>query len=83
MKIFPETEFTNSELLEISTSLTKPAVQKYLHSLAYNAGKDICTSQANDGESAESFLRRIEYVKGGIGVIETLLNIEAPTTSLS
>lgn len=76
MKIFPQTEFTASELLEISTSLTRPAVQKYLHSLAYEAGKDICTGQMAEGETAESYLRKVEYVKGGIGIINALLSVE-------
>lgn len=77
MKIFPEPSFTTSELQDISVHMTHPAVVKYLHSLAYNAGKDICTGGPSENESAESYLRRTEYVKGGIGVIETLLNIEA------
>lgn len=63
--------------------MTHPAVVKYLHSLAYNAGKDICTSTPNENEGAESFLRRIEYVKGGVGVIETLLQIEAPPAQVA
>lgn len=79
MKIFPEAEFTKSEMHEIFTHLANPAVKKYLHSLAYNAAKDIILAQRKLDESAESFLFRINAVKGGIGVVETLLSIEAPT----
>lgn len=82
MKVFPEAEFTKSELLEISTHLTNAAVKKYLHSLAFNAGKDICISQITEGESAEVYMRRVEFVKGGIGMIETLLSVEDPTPVL-
>lgn len=77
MKIFPEIKFTRSEMHEIATHMANPAVQKYLQSLAYNAGADICMSEQKEGESAESYLTRVAYVKGGLGVIETLLAIEA------
>lgn len=77
MNIFPQTAFTASELMEIQQIFTKPTALKYLNSLAYNMGADICTSAPAPNESAESYLRRIEYVKGGLGVIDTLLQINA------
>lgn len=77
MRIFPDIKFSRSELHEIATHVANPAVQKYLQSLAYNAGVDICMSARKEGESPESFLERVAYVKGGLGVIETLLAIEA------
>lgn len=77
MKVFPEIKFTASELHDIATHLANPAVQKYLQSLAYNAGIDICMGTRKEGESPESYLEREAYVKGGLGVLETLLSIEA------
>lgn len=75
MNIFPATKFTSSELLEIETTLCSKALIKYLHSLAYTAGTDICSAVRERNESAESFLMRIENVKGGLGVINTLLQV--------
>lgn len=84
MKIFPQIPFTPSELHDIANHLANPAVQKYLHSLAYNAGTDICLGSRKEGESPESYLERVAYVKGGLGVLETLLSIEpVPTTAAS
>lgn len=84
MRIFPDIKFTRSEMHEIATHIANPAVQKYLQSLAYNAGVDICMSEQREGESPESYLARVAYVKGGLGVIETLLAIEAaPVPSAS
>lgn len=77
MIIFPEIKFTSSELVEIEKSLCSTAFIKYLHSLAYTAGADICSAVREPGESAESFLVRIENVKGGLGVINTLLQVSA------
>ena len=77
MIIFPAVKFTSSELLEIETVLCSKALIKYLHSLAYTAGADICTAVREPGESAESFLIRVENVKGGLGVLNTLLQISA------
>lgn len=75
MNIFPAITFTSSELLEVETALCLKALIKYLHSLAYTAGADICSAVRENGESAESFLIRIENVKGGLGVINTLLQV--------
>lgn len=75
MNIFPQIEFTASELVEIHRAITSPVIVKYLHTLAHSIGTDICASQRKDGESAESYLTRLEHVKGGLGVIETLLQI--------
>lgn len=77
MNIFPEIKFTRSELIEIQGAFSLPSVVKYLNSMAYSAGTDICTGIIGDGESAESYLRRQEFVKGGLGVIDTLLKINA------
>lgn len=75
MNIFPQVSFTKSELVEIQQALISPSVQKYFHSLANSMGSDICTSERKEGEAAESFLGRIEYVKGGLGLINTILQI--------
>lgn len=76
MKIFPEVEFTSSELADIAQHLTHPAVVKYLHSIAYNIGADICNGEPSPEETAESYLRKQSFVKGGLGVVEMLLQIE-------
>lgn len=75
MNIFPQIQFNSSELLEIETTLCSSALIKYLHSLAYNAGSDICSAVREPGELAESFLLRVENVKGGLGVINMLLQV--------
>lgn len=82
MNIFPAIKFTSSELQEIATALSSKAVVKYLNSLAYNAGADLCSAVREPGESAESFLTRQESVRGGLSVLNTLLQISVDNTEL-
>lgn len=83
MRIFPEISFTQSESMIIAEALTLPAVVKYLHSVAYNIGADICEGEISEGELAESYLRKQSYVKGGLGVINMLLEIEPATLPIT
>lgn len=77
MNIFPQIKFNDSELQEIAAAFKSKAVVKYLNSLAYNAGADLCSAVRGTGESAESFLMRLENVRGGLVVLNTLLQISA------
>lgn len=76
--LFPDQEFTNSELVEIANAVNHPALKKYLRKIATNTVKGLIFSEPYNGESAESCLRRQARVAGGLEVIETLLNIEKP-----
>lgn len=80
-KLFPEKEYTTTELNVIATHLSQPVVKAYLHDLAGRSLKDMVFGQRKPGESAESYLERQAVVAGGLAVLETLLAIESPITT--
>jgi len=82
--LYPEQQFTSSEMVDIAEALNRPSVKKYLIQLGVRGLKAIAEGQPAiakidiEAESAESFLRRQAVVQGQLAVIQTLLTIEAP-----
>lgn len=76
--IFPEQQFSNTELHEIAVAMNNPAVKKYLAHQQREYVKAIANGLPREGETAESYLRRQATVVGSLEVLEALLGIEAP-----
>jgi hypothetical protein len=80
-KVFPYVSFTSAEMAEIATAINKPAVQKYLKHQQGEFIKGIGNGLPDEGESAESYVRRQAVVVGNLEVLEQLLGIEPATAS--
>lgn len=83
MYIFPDQKLSQTEMDVIADKLSDPAVKKYFHVLAYEAGRDIATGEPKEGESAENYLRRESRVKGRLDALNTLLSISSASQKTS
>lgn len=79
--LYPTPSMTTTEMIELSVTINKPIMRKYLLMIAGKAIKDIAQAARREGESAESFLERLAAVSGGLATVEMLLAIEAPETA--
>lgn len=76
MNIFPEQTLSETEENVVAELINNPAMQKYLHTLSYNIGRDIVTAVPAPDESNDVWLKKELYLKGQIRLIETLLSIK-------
>jgi len=77
MNIFPEQTLSETEETIIAEKLSDPAVQKYLHLLAYNVGKGILLSAPGAGQTDEQYLRSLANAQGQLSTLNTLLSFES------
>ena len=75
MELFELPSFSTSETHEIAEALRKPAVVKYLKSLAFGNAVQIVVSP-KEGQSDTEYIRTQEQLRGGIAMVETLLSVK-------
>lgn len=73
--LFPTTELTKEEIIEVKKHLSNPVVTKYLKSLAVEDSKELLTMSTLDMSDKEIANRHI-FVSGKLAVTTTLLSIQ-------
>lgn len=72
-------ELSKTELEVIATAFSDPNVRKYLSVVAANQVREFANiSLDNLVENQQLVILRQAYLKGGLGMLQTLLSIERP-----
>jgi hypothetical protein len=79
--LFLAPEMTTTEINLVAEALNTPTMIKYLTILGHQSIKAIAEGSPEDGESAESYLRRLAVVQGSLAAVQQLLAIEPPATA--
>ncbi len=79
--IFPDLQFSTTELIEIANVMNSPLIRKYLTSCAAIALKDIGQGLPKENETAEAYLLKQAQVVGSLNTFRMLLSIEKSTFS--
>ena len=76
LNIFPQKEFTRTEMVQIAEAISNPSLQAYLKDLAYKATIEIACTPQEENQSDAEYIRKQEQLRGSIAVVQTLLGIE-------
>jgi len=74
MNIFPTQELTEQEEHLLKEIFCHPSVKKYLHTLAYNIGRDMILANSLIQEDPAKYLRIQTRGQGALDLVDTLLS---------